>query len=189
MEEIWKPVKSLEDYYEVSNLGRVRSRDRVTVTKNRWGKDSERRYKGKIMKQYMSRDYMHVDLCVDGKYYKKKVHRMMAEAFIPGGSDELEVNHINEVRSDNRLENLEWVTHRQNAIHGTAIERGKKHRPILGEKPVRQLTMSGQPVAEYPSTRAAARAVGSHDGSSISKACNGRIKHHKGYRWEWAEKA
>lgn len=70
--------------------------------------------------------YLMVNLCVDGKSHIKTVHRLVASAFIPNPSDLEFVNHKNEDKSDNRPENLEWVTRSQNVRYGTGIERRKQ---------------------------------------------------------------
>ena len=184
MEENWKPIAGFEGLYEVSDTAKVRSVDHQVPCKNRWGQDATRLYRGRELKPYLSEGYLTVDLAREGRITKRRIHRLMAEAFLSGGTADMEVNHINENRLDNRLKNLEWVTHRQNAIHGTAIERGKQNRPILGEKPVRQLTMEGRLVKKHPSLKAAARAV-SGDPTCIQRVCDGQSKHHHGYRWKW----
>lgn len=184
--EIWRPVQGYEGFYEVSSLGRVRSLDRTITAMGKYGQYGERTYKGKILKPYDSEGYWNVDLIVSGKRTRAGIHRLMAKAFIPNPDNLPLVNHINENRKDNRVENLEWVTYRENTVYGTAIERAKLHRPLFWEKPVEQLTMSGEVIARYQSLSAAARAVDG-DSTCIQRVCDGRSRHHHGYRWRWAE--
>ena len=121
MEEIWKPVKGFEGYYEVSNLGRVRSIDRVVVDNVR---NCERLLKGKILIQRdNSNGYKGVMFCKEHKLYNKYVHRLVAEAFIPNQDDLPQVNHKDEDKSNNRADNLEWCTSFYNNEYGTRKKR------------------------------------------------------------------
>ncbi len=98
--DIWKDVIGFENYYQVSNLGHVYS----LRTK-------------KILKNGFSRGYPKVNLSIDSKKTMFEIHRLVAIAFIPNTENKRYVNHINGIKTDNRLENLEWVTASENNIH------------------------------------------------------------------------
>jgi|AntAceMinimDraft_18_1070375.scaffolds.fasta_scaffold92334_2 hypothetical protein len=115
MEE-WKDVKGYEGYYEVSNLGRVRSLDRVIDLVNPLT-GGEIKRKGKLLKQRELFGYMLVNLCVHDRRKNTRVHRMVTEAFLDNPDNKPYVNHKNGIKSDNRLYNLEWVTGSENNIH------------------------------------------------------------------------
>jgi len=102
--EIWKPVVGYSGYYSVSSLGSVRSENRTTSD----GKACKR----KILKPSYSRGYTHVVLSMGGSTLTRRVHRIVAEAFY--GISDMQVDHINSVKDDNRIENLEYVTCREN---------------------------------------------------------------------------
>ena len=128
-----KPVKEYEGYYEVDNFGRVFSLDRnVTVNDN--GRIYEKPIKGKQMKQGVhTQGYKVVSLTKDGKTRTNFVHRIVAEAFIPNPDELPMVNHKDEDKTNNFVDNLEWCTNEYNINYGTAIKRasqkkkGKKH--------------------------------------------------------------
>ena len=133
MEEIWKPVKGFEGYYEVSNLGRVRSIDRVVVDTIR---NCERLLKGKVLIQRdNSNGYKGVMFCKEHKLYNKYVHRLVAEAFLPNQDDLPQVNHKDEDKSNNRADNLEWCTQLYNNIYGSRMERQVNTRKLKNEHP------------------------------------------------------
>lgn len=116
MEEIWKDIKNYEGIYQISNLGRV---------KRLSSKDSRNHLrKEKILKPALnSCGYYHIGLSKDGIYKKKTIHRMLMETFIPNPNNLPEINHINEIKTDNSLSNLEWCTHYQNMNSGTVEKR------------------------------------------------------------------
>ena len=117
--EIWKPIEGFDGCYEVSNLGRVKSIDRIikinTVFTVR---------KGRMLKLVTSKiGYVYCTLVYKGKVNTYLVHRLVAQAFISNPDNLREVNHKDEDKTNNRVDNLEWCDHIYNANYGTAIER------------------------------------------------------------------
>ena len=114
---VWKDIEGYEGLYQVSNDGKVRSLNyRQTGQKK----------KMKLLKN--SRGYMRVDLCKNGKVKTFKVHRLVAQTFIPNPQNKPQVNHIDENKANNCMWNLEWTTAKENINHGTAIERATEKR-------------------------------------------------------------
>ena len=111
MAEVWKDVKGFEGLYQVSNLGRVRSLDRMK---------NNRLFRGRVLRQPKDNDgYCLVTLC-DGKRSKTgKVHRLVAFAFIPNPDNLPEINHIDENKENNRADNLEWCSTKYNLTYGS----------------------------------------------------------------------
>ena len=146
MSEVWKPVKGYEGSYEVSNLGNVRSLSRVVHRTT-----SDRFVRGQIMsKQLMPNGYESVTLRKNGRQRRLYVHRLVAEAFLPNEQSLREVNHRDENKSNNTLENLEWCSHSYNMKYaGGSIRRIKNRR-----KPVVVID-SGRPVRFESIARAA----------------------------------
>lgn len=107
MKEVWKDVKGYEGLYQVSSLGRVKSVRRYEYT--RW-------YGGELKSIRQGR-YLRTSLCKNGKLKTHNIHRLVAEAFIPNPKNKPEVNHIDGNKENNNVNNLEWVTRKENAIH------------------------------------------------------------------------
>ena len=132
MEEIWKPVKGFEGYYEVSNLGRVRS---VAIYVN--SKNNSKRYRSeRILKGILHNEYLWVTLSKDNIKIKKRIHRLVAEVFIPNPDNLPFINHKDEVKTNNVFKNLEWCTPEYNNTYGTARSRATATlRKRILEKP------------------------------------------------------
>lgn len=125
MTEIWKPIPGFE-HYEASSLGRIRSKDRDTSIISFKGTFYTRAFRGRILvfdKKINGAGYLGVSLCANGRTVSCAVHRMIAITFL-GPKKDFQVNHKNGNRLDNRLENLEWVTPKENIQH--AKNRGSK---------------------------------------------------------------
>ena len=122
--ENWKDIKGYEGFYQVSNLGRVRSLERDVYFPNG---TVNRHIEEKILVPNLDRyGYQYVALYLNGKAKSIKVHRLVAEAFLQNTENKPQVNHKNEVKTDNFVENLEWCDNKYNAIYGTKIERQKQ---------------------------------------------------------------
>lgn len=131
VEVVRKPVKGYEGYYEVDQFGRVFGLDRI-IKVNDNGRNYEKPIAGKQLKQSMhNKGYKTVSLTKDGKTKTLFVHRIVAEAFIPNVDNLPMVNHKDEDKTNNFVENLEWCTNDYNINYGTARRRqAKKIRGI-----------------------------------------------------------
>jgi hypothetical protein len=125
LDEIWRPVDGFGGLYQVSNLGGVRSLDRIIRRKD----GSVENKKGRVLKQSMSgkgyatgKGYLFVPLCYEGKRKLMYVHRLVALAFLTP-SDAPHVNHIDLNKTNNAASNLEWVTPKENIRH--AVDMGQ----------------------------------------------------------------
>lgn len=181
MEEIWKPIEGYEGLYEVSNLGRIKSlskwRNHVSGKKVR--------YKEKELKPGIDRrGYHFVHLRKDGSGKSHRVHRLVALAFVPNDdpTNKTTVNHKNEIKTDNRVENLEWMALADNIRYGT---RTVRIAAALG-KPVVQYDKQGNEITRYPSVAEAARQTG-FNGSNICTCCCGKCKQAYDFVWKYEE--
>ena len=125
-DEIWIDIKDFEGLYQVSSFGRVRSLDRYVKMFNRWGQQILVFKKGVIIRPCLTRGYKVVllsDRSRQQKYYPKRVNRLVAEAFIPNPNNLPQVNHKDENKLNNRVDNLEWCTVEYNNNYGTKNQR------------------------------------------------------------------
>ena len=169
MVEHWKLI-SWNENYAVSDFGNVKN----VIT-------------GKILKPQARRHgYLGVWLYANKKGKQFSVHRLVAEAFCARNDGQNEVNHLNEDKTDNHAWNLAWCTKSENCSYGSrpsAISR--KNTNGKNSKPVRQYTMSGDFVKEYPSMHEVRRQTGFGEGN-IHHAISGRYVHAYGYKWAYA---
>ena len=176
--EEWKPIEGYETQYEISSFGRVKSL-------NYWRKKGEQ----KILGQSRCGRYLRVDLVTKTNHHA--VHRLVGVAFVSNPDNKPQINHLFSNGCDNRFHQLEWSTQKENVIHGwglgrkSVVEHLVKHT-VDSQKAVRQLDIkTGVVIAEYPSQKDAARAMGVLS-TNINKACQGVYKKSAGYKWEYA---
>jgi len=166
--EIWKSHPDIVGI-EVSNLGRVRTLDRVVSSEKR-----TRFQKGRVLKQNENNSgYMRVHIRIDGKQDIKLVHRLVAQTFIPNPDSIPEINHKDSNRTNNSADNLEWCTHQENIAYRE--EFGK-----ASGRPVFAVNLATLEVSRYPSQMGAGRSLGVFY-QSISKVIKGRLKQTGGY--------
>lgn len=138
MEEVWKDVQGFEGRYQVSNMGRVRGLDR-------WSLDDRPHFvKGRMLKLSINKvkGYLRVSLSDGRRNYKHyEVHRLVALHFVPGYKEGLVVNHINEIKTDNRAENLEWCTYQYNLNYSDVV--------AWKRKPVYQYDLDGNFIKKF----------------------------------------
>ena len=187
----WADAKGYEGLYAVSTDGQI------------WSRRTQ-----KLMHPALTNGYWRLELYdINRKKVRVYVHRLIAETFIPNPENKPTVNHINEIKTDNRVENLEWATYHEQNVHGTRTARVKahtdwakrwsrmdykeinrkrrshirhpKHPPI----PVIQMDVYGHEIARYSSIRQAKSTLGITD-SGISQCLKGQRYLCKGYQWK-----
>lgn len=175
MEE-WKDIEGYEGLYQVSNEGRVRS-----LRTN------------KIMKLMIWHGYAYVNFTINNVVNHKSVHRLVAEAFIQNPENKPNVDHINTIKTDNRVENLRWVTQSENNRNPITLIRMIKGHLHEGKKVYQY--KDGELVGEYHSIREAERKTGCKN-TNILRCCNGgffsrqrnkwiNVTKVNGYRWSF----
>lgn len=188
MQEEWRSIEGYEGKYEVSSLGRVKS-----LSDNK-GRERELILVPRIAKN----GYLYLNLWKGSKAKSRKIHRLVAETFIKRPSGAQCVNHKNGVKTDNRLENLEWCTYSQNTKHaytnglikptdgcnnGMYGRHGVEHP---SSKRVEQYTLDGEHIGTWDSCIEAGKALGVN-GANIQRCARGDRKTAHGYLWKYSE--
>ena len=169
MLEIWKDIKGYEGLYQVSNTGKVRS-----LNYHRMGVIREL----KLIKHHCG--YLEIGLKKNGKRKIFKVHRLVAEAFIPNPDNLPQVNHKDECKTNNCVDNLEWCDVSYNCNYGTRNER--MSRKLF--KTVLQFTLNGDFIKEYESVKEVTELLGLKQ-STLSSALTGRNRTAGGFIWKY----
>ena len=188
VEEVWKDIEGYEGLYEVSSFGRVRN------SKSK-----------RIRKQNLVKGYLMIGLSKDGKKKVFSVHRLVALNFIPNPEEKPEVNHLDEIKTNNNVDNLAWATSKENSNWGTRNKKiseyvianpvrikGRKNNNRGGGKfkPIYQIDANtGEIVNRYDSVGEALVAMGSNPKSGSISSClseKGHRNTYKGYKWKYA---
>lgn len=182
--EIWKTIPNGEQY-EASNKGRIRSKTRYI-----WNGKGFYLKPGQLIKQSISKRGYCVITKISG-LPSQQVHRLIAMAFIPNeDSNKNQINHINGVKTDNRVENLEWCDNSYNQLH--AYQMGLNKRcPEAGRKPMPVIKLDATTrsyIEEYKSLAEATRKNNINGNSNIRAVCLGKRKTAGGFAWKFKEK-
>ena len=181
MEEVWKDIQGYEGLYQVSSLGRVRSLDRYVPHKTFGRKFC----KGRTMITHINNaGYVTVNLCKGNKCTSFDVHRLVATAFLYAENpNAVQVNHKDENKHNNRIDNLEWCSRSYNNTYGTKVARQK----VQIEKAVLQYDVGGNFVKEFPSATAAEKEISGKFTGAISHCLSGKTKTAYGFMWRFKE--
>ncbi len=166
MTEIWKDIKGYEGLYQVSSLGNIKS---LKFNKEKI-----------LIKRIQPNGYENVILYSKGEGITKRVHRLVAEAFIPNPDNLPEVNHKNENKMDNRVENLEWCNRSYNYNYGTPKQKKNNKKSII----IQQYSLNNELIKEYPSIMEIERLM-NYANSNIISCCRGKYKQAYGYIWKY----
>ena len=168
MEEIWRPINGYQGLYQVSDQGKVRSL--------KFGKE-------RIMKNIRNKDgYLRIGLRKNGEHKLYLVHRLVAQTFIQNPQNLPEVNHKDENKDNNSVQNLEWCSSKYNANFGTRNQRQAEKL----SKPILQYTKYGAFVREWKSATDVQRNIGFFC-QNISSCCNGKCKSAYNFIWKFKD--
>lgn len=177
----WKEVKGYEGRYIISNYGEV-----ISLPRYKNNKSKLQYVEPKEILQYVNKNngYIYVMLCKNGKQKNIRLHRLVAEAFIPNSENLLQINHIDGNKQNNKVNNLEWCNQSQNEIHAYKLGLIKNRNKIK----VRQYDLDDNFIKEFESMKEASKETGVSI-SNISQCINNKKKqgYSCGYIWKKGE--
>lgn len=185
MEKIWKDIKGYEGLYQISNLGRVKSLKRKVYA----GRNTLRWQDERILSNNKTNGhgYKIVALSKENRSQNKYIHRLVAEAFLDNPNNYKYINHKDENKDNNCVNNLEFCTAQYNATYRDLhIRNGLKNRNNRLSKKIYQLDDDNNIIKEYPSISEASRQLNVSI-QAISDCLNGKTKHSCGYKWEFVK--
>lgn len=182
--ERWRDVNGFEGLYQVSNKGRVKSVERLI----NYSDDRIYQYQSVIKKTSFNKGYVYVNLSKNSVSKSYKIHRLVAEAFIPNPDNKPQVEHIDTHRDNNYVWNLRWVTPKENQNnvltikHLSESQKGEKNK-LYGKygkehhssKPVLQYDLDGNFIREWECAMQIERELGINH-SNVAACCRGRMK-------------
>ena len=171
--EIYKDIKDLEGLYQVSNFGNI-----MSLNYHMTGR-------AELLKPSLDKGgYLHIYLYKDRKRKFFFIHRLVAETFIPNPDNLPQVNHKDEDKTNNSVDNLEWCDNKYNSNYGTKPERiSKANTNGKCSKPVLQFSLTGEFIREWPSMAECTRNGFSQ--GCVCLCCQGKKPHYKGFRWQY----
>lgn len=184
IEEVWKPVAGYEGLYEVSNLGGVKSLPKVVDL----GRAKQNRVEKFLRPIPDGKGYLMVWMFKNQVKKMWKVHRLVADAFIPNPYNKPQVDHINTIKDDNRVCNLIWCTEKENSNNPISYKRNSESKfgcKNHHARSVIQLSLDGTPIKTWDCINDVKRELGfSH--SHISQCCSGKRNVAYGFIWKYA---
>lgn len=172
--ELWKDIKNWEGIYRISNMGRVKSLTTNTIRTHNINNSG----------------YCCVTLkCKGKKTQTVTIHRLVAQHFLPNPYNKSDVNHIDENKMNNKVDNLEWLSHKENCQYGNRNKLvGEKLKGRTGEQSCRSIRVYCIELDMiFPNSRIASEYVGIVGGSHITACCRGNRKTAGGYHWRYAK--
>lgn len=182
LNEEWKNIKGYENLYQVSNYGRIKSLKKHSIFNNRT-------YPTKILKCHINtKKYLDVELCRCNKSHRYRIHRLVAEHFIPNLEKKPQVNHIDGNKQNNRIDNLEWCTNGENGKHAwdnnLRTKNFGKNNHI--SKKILQYTPDKKLIKEWDCIKDISRTLGYNYGYIIS-CCQRKYKLGHNFIWRYKE--
>lgn len=181
--EEWVPIIGFEEYYDGSSFGRVKSKGRISLRGHK--------LRARILVQTIgSNKYLLLGLWKGGEQFEVRVHKIIAECFLPPDESRKYINHINGIKTDNRKINLERVTPSENNIHAYRVlnkkrgMKGKFGHLRVDSTPIRQFSIDGKHIATFDSVTLAAMGAKA-EARNIRKCANVERNTAGGFCWKW----
>lgn len=182
MTEEWRDIEELKGQYQISNLGRVKSLYRKFMIKDKRGFKRTVTVNEKILKLQIDKKGYQVVKIAKKTY---KVHRLVAIAFIPNPDNLPQVNHIDGIKTNNYIDNLEWVNNSENQLHAYKIglnkpseKAGRKRRKVC------QIDLNTNKIINIFDSIAEVEKYFNNENLNITEVCNGKRKSCLGYGWK-----